>query len=190
MKILPERTGPSDEQNEAATVRISPMRRRHIRSILKIEEVVYPRPWAASVFASEIDQVPRARRYYVAHIGRRLVGYGGLLVAPDSAHITNVAVDPGFRRQGIATRVLLALARDAIERGSPALTLEVRVGNDGAQQLYQRFGFAPAGMRKRYYEGTDDAIVMWAHDIGEPAYRARLDAIERSIEGSTEWELT
>jgi [ribosomal protein S18]-alanine N-acetyltransferase len=190
MKILPEKTGPSDERSDAATVRISPMRRRHIRSILKIEEVVYPRPWAASVFASEIEQVPRARRYFVAHIGRRLVGYGGLLVAPDSAHITNVAVDPGYRRQGIATRVLLALARDAVDRGAPALTLEVRVGNDGAQQLYRRFGFVPAGMRKRYYEGTDDAIVMWAHDIGEPAYRARLDEIERSIEGLTEWELT
>jgi ribosomal-protein-alanine N-acetyltransferase len=66
----------------------------------------------------------------------------------------------------------------------------VRVGNDGAQQLYRRFGFVPAGMRKRYYEGTDDAIVMWAHDIGEPAYRARLDEIERSIGGLTEWELT
>jgi ribosomal-protein-alanine N-acetyltransferase len=66
----------------------------------------------------------------------------------------------------------------------------VRVGNDGARELYQRFGFAPAGMRKRYYEGTDDAIVMWAHDIGKPAYHARLGEIERSIEGSTEWELT
>jgi ribosomal-protein-alanine N-acetyltransferase len=190
VKILPERTDPHDEHGDPVTVRVSPMRRRHIRSILKIEQVAYPRPWAASVFASEIDQVPRARRYYVAHIGRRLVGYGGLLVAPDSAHITNVAVDPDFRRMGIASRLLLALARDAITRGSPALTLEVRVGNDGAQELYRRFGFAPAGMRKRYYEGTDDAIVMWAHDIGEPAYRARLEEIERELPGSTEWELT
>jgi [ribosomal protein S18]-alanine N-acetyltransferase len=190
VKILPERPAAPEEHRGAVTVRISPMRRRHIRSILKIENVVYPRPWAGSVFASEIDQVPRARRYYVAHIGRRLVGYGGLLVAPDSAHITNVAVDAEFRRQGIASRLLLALARDAITRGSPALTLEVRVGNDGAQQLYRQFGFAPAGMRKRYYEGTDDAIVMWAHDIAEPAYRARLEQIERAIDGSTEWELT
>ncbi len=66
----------------------------------------------------------------------------------------------------------------------------MRVGNEGAQALYRRFGFAPAGMRKRYYEGTDDAIVMWAHDIGEPAYLARLERIERAIDGSTEWELT
>ncbi len=190
MKILPERTGLPDEPHRAVTVRISPMRRRHVRSILKIEQVVYPRPWAASVFASEIDQVPRARRYYVAHMGRRLVGYGGLLVAPDSAHITNIAVDPDCRRQGIASRLLLALARDAVTRGSPALTLEVRVGNEGAQALYRRFGFAPAGMRKRYYEGTDDAIVMWVHDIGEPAYLARLERIEQAIDGSTEWELT
>ena len=66
----------------------------------------------------------------------------------------------------------------------------MRVGNVAALQLYERFGFAPAGIRRRYYEGRDDAIVMWAHDIGEPAYLARLEQIERAIDGSTEWELT
>ena len=155
VKILPERTGLTPEPRPCGTVRISPMRRRHVRSILKIEQQVYPRPWSAAVFASEIDQIPRARRYLVAHVGRRLVGYGGLLLAPDSAHVTNIAVDPGCRSaRASAPALLLALARDAIALGAPALTLEVRVGNVAAQQLYRRFGFAPAGMRKRYYEGT------------------------------------
>jgi [ribosomal protein S18]-alanine N-acetyltransferase len=185
VKILPERTPLPDH---AATVRISPMRRRHVRQILKIEEQVYPRPWSAAVFASEIDQTPRARRYLVAHVGRRLVGYGGLLLAPDSAHVTNIAVAPDRQREGIGSRLLLALAREAIALGAPALTLEVRVGNVAAQQMYRRFGFTPAGVRKRYYEGTDDAIVMWAHDIAHPAYSARLLAIEAHVPGSTIWD--
>ena len=120
--------------------------------------------------------MPRTRRYLVAHVGRRLAGYGGLMLAPDSAHVTNIAVDPLQQRSGVGTRLLLALARDAIAMAAPALTLEVRVGNVAALQLYERFGFAPAGIRKRYYEGRDDAIVMWAHDIGQPAYADRLRA--------------
>jgi ribosomal-protein-alanine N-acetyltransferase len=185
VKILPERpTSPRDD----LVVRISRMRRRHVRAILKIEQQVYPRPWSAAVFASEIDQIPRSRRYLVAHIGRRLVGYGGLMLAPDSAHVTNIAVDPVQQRSGVGTRLLLALARDAIAVAAPALTLEVRVGNVAALQLYERFGFAPAGIRRRYYEGRDDAIVMWAHDIGQPAFAERLRVIEAEIRGTTVWE--
>jgi ribosomal-protein-alanine N-acetyltransferase len=185
MKILPERPLPA---GEALTVRISRMRRRHVRAILKIEQQVYPRPWSASVFAGEIEQIPRTRRYLVAHVGRRLVGYGGLMLTPDSAHVTNLAVDPTQQRAGVGTRVLLTLTREAIALGSPALTLEVRVGNVAAQRLYEQFGFVPAGIRKRYYEGRDDAIVMWAHDIGQPAYAERLRAIEDRIPGTTVWE--
>ena len=185
MKILPEHPLPPPDEDR--TVRISRMRRRHVRAILKIEQQVYPRPWSAAVFASEIEQMPRTRRYLVAHVGRRLVGYGGLMVAPDSAHITNVAVDPMQQRTGVGTRLLLALAREAIALAAPALTLEVRVGNVAAQRLYERFGFAPAGIRRRYYEGRDDAIVMWAHDIGTPAYAGRLRAIEAEIPGNTVW---
>jgi ribosomal-protein-alanine N-acetyltransferase len=185
VKILPERpASPRDD----LVVRVSRMRRRHVRAILKIEQQVYPRPWSAAVFASEIDQIPRTRRYLVAHIGRRLVGYGGLMLAPDSAHVTNIAVDPMQQRSGVGTRLLLALARDAIAMAAPALTLEVRVGNVAAVQLYERFGFAPAGIRRRYYEGRDDAIVMWVHDIGEPAYAERLRVIEAEIPGTTVWE--
>jgi len=82
----------------------------------------------------------------------------------------------------------LALAREAIALKAPALTLEVRHSNVGAQEMYRTFGFAPAGVRKRYYEGTDDAIVMWAHDIQQPAFAARLAAIEERIPGTTRWD--
>ena len=184
MKILPER----EAEAASAVVRISTMRRRQVRAILKIEQRVYPRPWSAVVFASEIEQIPRTRRYVVAHIGRRLVGYAGMMLMPDSAHVTNVAVDPLRQRGGIGARLMVALARQAVEAGSPAMTLEVRVTNEAAQNLYRRFGFVPAGVRRRYYEGVDDAIVMWAHDIAQPAYSARLAGIEAAL-GPTRWNL-
>jgi ribosomal-protein-alanine N-acetyltransferase len=157
---------------------LAPMRRRHVKSILAIEERVYPKPWTAGVFNSEIDLARRDERHYVVGLlEAEVVAYGGLMFAVDEAHITNIAVDPEFQRRGFARRVLLELANVAIDRGFTALTLEVRVSNIAAQAMYRRFGFAPAGIRQRYYENTEDALVMWAHDIDSPEYRARLDAI-------------
>jgi ribosomal-protein-alanine N-acetyltransferase len=82
--------------------------------------------------------------------------------------------------------MLLALARAAIERGCRNLTLEVRMSNSGAQALYQRFGFLPAGVRKGYYPETgEDALVMWANDVDTPDYADRLDEIEIGVPGCT-----
>jgi [ribosomal protein S18]-alanine N-acetyltransferase len=166
-------------------VRIAPMRRRHLRGVLRIEQQVYPRPWTFSLFLSEIGQ--RATRVYlVARVGSEVVGYAGLFRAVDDGHITTVAVDPVWQRQGVATRMLLALARAAIERGCRNLTLEVRMSNSEAQALYQRFGFLPAGVRKGYYPETgEDALVMWANDVDTPDYADRLDEIEIGVPGRT-----
>jgi ribosomal-protein-alanine N-acetyltransferase len=73
--------------------------------------------------------------------------------------------------------LLAELAWAAIRRGSTGLTLEVRVSNTAAQALYERFGFQAAGVRKRYYENVEDAIVMWCHGIVEAPYRERLRAL-------------
>ena len=165
---------------------IVPMRRRDLRNgVMDIEAGSYPRPWSRSVFESEIAQMRSgARRYLVARpsSGRRgIVGYAGIWFADDEAHVTNVAVAPDQQRQGVATALMLALADDAIVRGSAAWTLEVRVSSVGAQELYRRFGFAPAGMRSRYYENTEDAIVMWCHDIQGAAYRELLDTVRAEV---------
>ena len=182
MSVIPRRLARADGST-ADGLAIEPMRRRHLRDVLRIERDAYPKPWSRSVFESELSQVKdRSRRYLVARVGRRVVGYAGLWYVDDpdgaQAHITNVVVDPARRRDGIATRLMLALARDAIERGCVAWTLEVRVSSVGAQELYRRFGFAPAGVRKRYYDNVEDAIVMWCHDIDGDEYAARLASIE------------
>lgn len=159
----------------AADVVVEPMRRRHLAAVMPIEDVSYPKPWGQTVFAGELEQARRGERtYLVARRHGRLLGYGGMMYAVDDAHVTNIAVNPDERRTGVGTRLLAELAWVAVERGCTALTLEVRVSNVGAQALYRRFGFAPAGVRQRYYENSEDAIVMWCHDIQSDEYRRRL----------------
>jgi len=171
--------------SDELVVHMVPMRRRHLRAVLRIEGQVYPRPWSISLFVSELA-LRSTRAYWVARVGGMVVGYCGLMITVDDGHITTLAVDPAWHRRSIGSRLMLTLAREAVARGLTGLTLEVRMGNTGAQELYRRFGFRPAGVRKNYYvETSEDALVMWADDVGTPEYRRRLDEIEASIPGVT-----
>jgi ribosomal-protein-alanine N-acetyltransferase len=166
-------------------VTIGPMRRRHLRSVLRIEQQVYPRPWSMGLFMSELAY-RSSRVYLVVRSGATVVGYGGVMLVTDDGHVTTLAVDPSWHRHRIGTRLLHALATAAIERGAKNLTLEVRAGNLPAQELYRAFGFAPAGIRKGYYAETkEDAIVMWANDVDAPAYAERLAALYEAVPGTT-----
>jgi [ribosomal protein S18]-alanine N-acetyltransferase len=170
---------------EPLTVHVVPMRRRHVRSVLRIEQQVYPRPWTASLFLSELV-LRSTRAYFVARVGRDVAGYGGLMMTADDGHVTTIAVDPRWQGRQIGTRLLLALAREAIEREARSLTLEVRLSNKPAQELYRKFAFGPVGVRKNYYaETSEDALVMWAHEVQRQVYAELLDRIERSIDGET-----
>jgi [ribosomal protein S18]-alanine N-acetyltransferase len=166
-------------------VRIVPMRRRHLRSVVRIEGQVYPRPWSQSLFSSELA-LRSSRSYVVAKVGREVVGYAGLMMSLTDGHVTTIAVDPPWHRQHIGMRLLLTLAREAIDRGAHALTLEVRLSNRGAQEMYKRFGFTAVGVRKGYYADTgEDALVMWAYGVSEPPYARLLDGIEAVMRGDT-----
>jgi ribosomal-protein-alanine N-acetyltransferase len=175
------------EEPGAPGIEITRMKRRHIRGVMAIERRVYPRPWTPSLFISEIT-AGRTRCYLVALADAKVVGYGGLMCYGDEAHVTNIAVDPAWHRHKIGTRLLLTLMRQALARSCRNVTLEVRVSNTGAQAMYRRFGFAPAGVRRKYYESVEDAIVMWCHDIGSDEHQARLALLERSLPGATTWE--
>mgnify|MGYP001199735723 CR=1 FL=1 len=162
-------------------VDIVPMRRRHLRSVLRIEDLVYPRPWSMSLFLSEMN-MRSSRCYLVARSRREVIGYAGLMMSLDDAHVTTVAVDPAWQRRHVGARLLLAIAREALARGAANLTLEVRASNVGARDLYRRFGFEAVGLRKGYYaDSGEDAIVMWAHHADGPEYGALLDALERTF---------
>jgi len=167
---------------------IGPMRRRHLRGVLRIEQQVYPTPWSLGLFVSELGYGP-SRVYVAARVGSAVVGYGGLMLVVDDGHITTLAVDPRWQRHHIGTRLMLTLAEAAIERGAKNLTLEVRMSNDAAQGLYRTFGFAPAGVRKGYYaESNEDALIMWANDVDTAEYAARLHRVRAGLPRPTTLE--
>jgi ribosomal-protein-alanine N-acetyltransferase len=154
------------------------MRRRHLKTVVAIEQTAFPSPWSLSLYLSELAQ-PATRGYFVARSDGDVIGYAGLMLAVGEGHVTTIGVAQEWQRRGIGRLLLMKLARTAIERGAEDLTLEVRVTNTGAQALYHEFGFAPAGIRKNYYaEVHEDAIVMWAHGIQSDDYRQRLAGIE------------
>jgi ribosomal-protein-alanine N-acetyltransferase len=169
------RRGPADGPRGIDVV---PMRRRHLKTVVAIEQTAFPSPWSLSLYLSELAQ-PATRGYFVARSDGDVIGYAGLMLAVGEGHVTTIGVAQEWQRRGIGRLLLMKLARTAIERGAEDLTLEVRVTNTGAQALYHEFGFAPAGIRKNYYaEVHEDAIVMWAHGIQSDDYRQRLAGIE------------
>jgi ribosomal-protein-alanine N-acetyltransferase len=174
---------PAEPPELPAQVTLSVMRRRHVRDVLAIEREVYPRPWSAALFFSELAQ-KSSRHYLVAHHGRSLVGYGGLMCHLDEGHITTLAVRPDFQHRRVGSQVLLALVEEARSRPVRSLALEVRVANWPAQRLYSWFGFRPVGVRKNYYAETgEDALVMWIDELGSEEMGGRLEKIRRSLRG-------
>jgi ribosomal-protein-alanine N-acetyltransferase len=124
--------------------------------------------------------------YLVARVGTTVVGYAGLMTVGEDGHITTVAVDPAWHRRRVGTRLLLALIEQAIGRGVRDITLEVRMSIAAAQTMYRRFGFAPAGVRRGYYvDNAEDAMVMWAHGVDEPAESDRRAALAAGVPGRT-----
>jgi len=161
-------------------VTIRAMSRSDVPTVATLERDIYPQPWSARVFFDELGHANRS--YVVATEDGDIIGYGGLMLVEADAHITTLSVAPASRRRKLGTRILVSLVERAIGRGARHLTLEVRATNTDAQQLYERFGFAPVGKRKGYYAG-EDAIVMWALDVDAEEYSVHLDAIRAGLEG-------
>lgn len=132
------------------------------------------KPWSAGVFREELAA---ENRIYLVAAGDSLVGFGGVMVLGDEAHVTNLLVAPESRRQRIGSRLLSALIVAAIERGARHLTLEVRARNHAARSMYAGFGLVPVGLRKGYY-GDDDALILWAHEIDTDHYLERLEGLQ------------
>lgn len=164
------------------SVEITRMRRRHLRKVLGIEAQVYPRPWSASLFLAEMSQ-KASRTYIVAKNGNDVVGYAGMMYTGREAHVTNIAVDPTWHGHKIGTRLLLTIVTEAIARGVETISLEVRVTNQVAQSMYEKFGFSVSGVRKGYYiETNEDAHVMVVEGALTTGYRLRLQEIRGELD--------
>ena len=141
--------------------RLIEMKLDHIPGVLEIEQVSFSTPWSSQAFTYEITQNNFAH-YIVALEDDKVIGYVGMWMVLDEAHITNVAVHPSHRGKKLGLALMIEVMRLAVLRGALRMTLEVRPSNAVARELYKKLGFKEKGLRKRYYTDTnEDAIIMW-----------------------------
>jgi ribosomal-protein-alanine N-acetyltransferase len=160
---------------------IEDMRLEDIPAVQVVENASFPLPWPANAFRHELTQNKNAH-YIVAREGEHIVGYAGLWLSLDEAHITTFAVLPEHRRRKIGERMLLAIFERAERLGAEWLTLEVRASNLPAQRLYEKYGFRPAGIRRRYYsDNNEDAIIMWTERLRDRGVRDRIAKLKAAL---------
>ena len=136
------------------------MARKDLDRVTEIESATFAIPWSRESFRRELEENVAAR-YLVAEKNGRVVGYAGAWVILDESHITNIAVEQEERGQGIGRKLTEALLNYLSNLGAAYATLEVRVSNERAQNLYRSLGFTAVGKRKRYYEDNqEDAWLM------------------------------
>ena len=162
---------------------VEPMRMGDVPAVLEIERLSFSSPWPAYAFEQELT-TNRLAHYVVARSEGRVVGFAGIWLMVDEAHVTTFGVHPDHRRRGVGRRLLLRLAELAIELGTARMTLEVRVSNAAAQALYRSFGFRVAGRRIAYYsDDGEDALVMTTSELMGPMMRAAIAVARLRTEG-------
>lgn len=111
-----------------------------------------------------------------------IIGFAGLWLMVDEAHVTTIAMHPSFRRLGLGELLLVSLIDISYEIGAKWVTLEVRVSNYTAQNLYHKYGFREAGLRHRYYsDNQEDALIMWTEEIHSPAYKQKFQELKAAL---------
>ena len=146
-------------------IKILPMKISDIDDVLIIEELCFNVPWRYNDFEKEINNNNMAI-YKVAFDDNKnkILGYAGMWHIVTEGHITNIAVHPDYRRNGIGTLLVQEMIKCAKEKNMLGITLEVRISNITAQKLYTKYGFRPEGFRKNYYtEPKEDAVIMWKY---------------------------
>lgn len=139
---------------------ITRMRWWHVAELLPVERALFqPEPWSERLFWSELGQLD-TRHYVVALEADEVVGYAGLCDYPDEAYVQTLAVAPASQGSGLGARLLAELLKEAERRGQRTVSLEVRADNAPAQRLYDRHGFTRTGVRRGYYPGGVDALVL------------------------------
>ncbi|MDO8682298.1 MAG: ribosomal protein S18-alanine N-acetyltransferase [Armatimonadota bacterium] len=153
--------------------------------VMEIEKQCFATPWHESAYLTELSN--RSAYYIVAKIGGRVVGYAGLWIIMEESHITTIGVDPLERGKKIGEQLLVAMLEEAMDRGARRVTLEVRESNTVAQNLYRKYGFTPAAIRRGYYtDNNENAIVMWINNMFDPDYRAKFESFKEILQKEAE----
>lgn len=159
------------------------MTRQHIPEVQALERACFDNTWPEDAFLNEIER-NGAACYLVALQGGQVLGYAGAWLILDEMHITSVAVRPESRGKGIGKRLFWHLMQEAVDHGCEWSGLEVRPTSQPAIALYEAFGFTRVGVRKRYYDGKDDALVMWVGGLQASEYARRMEALRSTRESA------
>lgn len=161
-------------------VELRPMLREDVPRVMEIERECFPTPWHESAYLTEITN--RSAYYVVACVGSQIVGYAGMWIIMDEAHITTLGVARDWRHQKIGEQLLIGLIEEAITRRARRATLEVRQSNAVAQGLYRKYDFAPAAIRRGYYtDNHEDAVVMWIDNMQTASFTAKFRKLKREL---------
>jgi ribosomal-protein-alanine N-acetyltransferase len=188
---------------------------RDVPAVVEIERASFLTPWPAGAYVRELEQNTLARYVVVREVaddgapidGRSrstwvrdffglatrdhptIVGYAGMWLMVDEAHVTSVAVRPGRRGRGLGQLLMWSMFDLGAAAGARWLTLEVRPSNSIARAMYAGLGFREAGVRPRYYtDNGEDALIMWSEDLGSEAHAGRIRSLEASLSERFAWE--
>ncbi len=149
-------------QKSLTMINIRKMTIADLEDVMEVEIRSFTLPWSLDAFHNELIKNQFAD-YTVLLDDEKIIGYCGVWIIMDEAHITNIAVLPEYRGQGLGEKLLKSVMNLAARKGALTVTLEVRVSNIPAKSMYQKLGFRDGGIRKNYYsDNLEDALVMWA----------------------------
>jgi [ribosomal protein S18]-alanine N-acetyltransferase len=183
--------------------RVDPMRWEDVPAVMAIEHQSFTLPWSDYTYRHELLENIHSHYFVVRRIDHTaakrsnlfsrlrnnpravapIVGYGGFWLIADEAHISTIASHPDWRGRGVGELMLLSMIERAIELNAFMVTLEVRVTNSVAQNLYKKYGFEVVGLRPRYYrDNNEDADLMTADGVQKPEYRQKLKDLWSALE--------
>jgi len=162
---------------------IEQMQLEDVEQVAELDKKCFPTPWSASAYTTEVKNTSAC--YIVARAAGRVVGFAGMWLVMDEAHITTLGVDAECRGKKIGERMLVHLLDEAIHRGARRASLEVREQNRVAQSLYRKYGFHVAAVRKGYYtNNNEDALVMWIDDMWDAEFLKTLRVRRERLGGA------
>ncbi len=144
-------------------MQIRKMEQADIKAVMGVDQKSFSSPWNEEIFTHEVNENDYAH-YFIVETKEKIIGYAGLWIVYEDAQITNIALLEEYRGFKIGEKLFGYVLQYAIQQGAERLSLEVRMSNIVAQNLYHKFGLVPGGIRKKYYtDDNEDALVMWVN---------------------------
>lgn len=179
--------------NYLSELKITTLSHDHLSAILELDKECFSGLWSKEGYQREIDSpASEIKGIFSQKTGTKLLGMGCFWSILEEAHITILAVNSQYRRQGMGAALLYSLIKTACDRNLERATLEVRASNQAAISLYEKFGFKTAGRRKRYYKDNEDALILWLGGIHKPEFSSTItnwDSYVREGLRKSNWKL-